>query len=355
MKEIPVIIYGVGGVGRALVQQITESREQVAARHGRRLSVIAAADTQSWLSDPAGLDDEQLQQIVTAKKRRQPWGQGDRPPDLELLQEIERAGVERAIVADLTAADGVEPLLNRALEAGYGVALANKKPLVAPWERASRYVNHPLVRYEATVGGGQPVIAALRYLLDTNDPLHRIQGQLSGTLTYLCRRLDQGDRFSVALAAAKAKGYTEPDPREDLSGRDVMRKLLILARTAGWPLETEDIEVESLFPSALAHLSVDEFMLASLSIDPSIRDRVDAAGAAGEVLRYVAEVEEQKGSVGLKAVPLESALAGVKHVAFHTARYADEPLFVGGKGAGAELAAAAVFGDLVDLARSLTG
>lgn len=353
MKETPVIILGLGGVGRALLQQIVESRQQLAARNRRRLSVVAAADTQSWLFDPAGLDDEQLQQIVTAKKRRQPWGQQDRPPDLELLQEIERAGVESAIVVDLTAAGGMEPLLNHALDLEYGVALANKKPLVGPWEQASHYVNHPLVRYEATVGGGQPIIAALRYLLDTNDPLRRIEGQLSGTLTYLCRRLDQGAQFSVALAAAKAKGYTEPDPREDLSGRDVVRKLLILARTAGWPLEAEDVEVESLFPFALAHLSVDEFMVASLAIDPSIRDRVGAAGAAGEVLRYVAEVEEGKGAVGLKAVPLESPLAGVKHIAFYTARYADEPLFIGGKGAGAELAAAAVFGDLVGLARSL--
>lgn len=355
MKETPVIIFGAGGVGRALLQQIVESREQLAARNRRRLSVIAAADTQSSLFDPAGLDDEKLQQILTAKKRRQPWGQGERPADLELLREIESAGVEGAIVADLTAAGGMEPLLNRALDLGYGVALANKKPLVGPWQQASHYVNHSLVRYEATVGGGQPVIAALRYLLDTNDPLRRIEGQLSGTLNYLCRRLDQGARFSVALAAAKAKGYTEPDPREDLSGRDVMRKLLILARTAGWPLEAEQIKVESLFPSALAHLSVDEFMVASMAVDPSLRQRVDAAGAAGERLRYVAEVEEGKGSVGLKAVPVESPLVGVKHVAFYTARYADEPLVIGGKGAGAELAAAAVLGDLVDLARFLPG
>lgn len=352
MNQTPIIIFGVGGVGRALLRQIVESPDHVAAR-SPGLSVVAVADSRSWLWDPAGLGAEQLQEIVAAKKRRRPWGQEERPAELELLHEVEKAGVERAIVADLTAAGDMEPALKHALEAGYGVALANKKPLVGPWEQAAHYYSHPFVRYEATVGGGQPVIAALRYLLDTDDPIRRIAGQLSGTLTYLCRRLDQGDRFSVALAAAKAKGYTEQDPREDLSGRDVMRKLLILGRTAGWPLEADDVTVESLFPSALAHLSVDEFMVASLAIDPSMRERVDAAGAAGEVLRYVAEVEEGEGSVGLKAVPLESALANVKHVAFYTGRYADEPLFIGGKGAGAELAAAAVLGDLVELARVL--
>lgn len=354
MNETPVIIFGLGGVGRALLEQILESQAQGAARNRCSLCVVAVADSESWLCDPAGLGLEQLQEIVAAKKARRPWGQGKRPADLALLQEVEEGGVTGAIVADLTASGGMEPALNHALEAGYGVALANKKPLVGPWEQSARYYNHPFVRYEATVGGGQPVIAALRYLLDTNDPVRRVEGQLSGTLTYLCRRLDQGTRFSVALAAAKAKGYTEPDPREDLSGRDVMRKLLILGRTAGWPLEAEVIAVESLFPSALAHLSVDEFMVASLAIDPSLRERVHAAGAAGEVLRYVAEVEEGGGSVGLKAVPLESALAGLKHVAFYTDRYADEPLVIGGKGAGAELAAAAVLGDLVDLARSLS-
>ena len=353
MDDTPVIIFGVGGVGRPLLQQLVKRREQTSARSRCRLTVVAVADSQSWLWDPAGLRQQQLLDIVAAKREQKPWGEAERPADLELLQEVSGTGVERAIVADLTATGGMEPALNHALEIGYGVALANKKPLVGPWQEVAHYYHHPYMRYEATVGGGQPVIAALRYLVDTDDAIRRIEGQLSGTLSYLCRRLDQGARFSVALAAAKAKGYTEPDPREDLSGRDVMRKLLILGRTAGWPLAAEDVAVESLFPSALAHLSVDEFMLASLALDPSLRERVDAAGAAGEVLRYVAEVEEGQGFVGLKPMPVESALSGVKHVAFYSDRYADEPLFIGGKGAGAELAAAAVLGDLVDLARSL--
>jgi homoserine dehydrogenase len=121
------------------------------------------------------------------------------------------------------------------------------------------------------VGGGQPVIATLRYLLDTNDPPHRIEGQLSGTLSYICRRMEEGTRFSVALAAAKAKGYTEPDPRADLSGRDVMRKVMILGRTAGLPLEESDVAVESLYPSALAHLDPLEFMVASVALDAPLR------------------------------------------------------------------------------------
>jgi homoserine dehydrogenase len=120
-----------------------------------------------------------------------------------------------------------------ALALDYGVVLANKKIFAGPWESAQTYFNNPRIRHESTVGGGQPVIATLRYLLDTNDPVSEIEGQLSGTLGFLCQQLDQDVPFSTAVAEAKARGYTEPDPRDDLGGMDVMRKVLILGRMAG--------------------------------------------------------------------------------------------------------------------------
>ncbi|MEW5986879.1 MAG: homoserine dehydrogenase, partial [Chloroflexota bacterium] len=322
----------------------------VAGRNQLRLDVIALCDHQSWLWRPDGLTDEELLAAIAAKQKGQAWG-ADRPPDLELLDQAVTAGLEEAIVVDVTAADGMEPVLDRALELGYGVVLANKKPLAGPWATAQGYFNNPRLRHESTVGGGQPVIATLRYLLDTNDPPLRIEGQLSGTLGFICGRLDDGVPFSQALAEAKAKGYTEPDPREDLGGRDVMRKMMILGRMAGWPLEESDLEVESLYPRALAHLSVREFMAASVAIDPSLRDRVNAAGAAGEVLRYVAELEGGKGSVGLKPVPMESPLANLKYISFRTRLYDDPPLMICGKGAGVGMTAAGVLGDLIGLAR----
>jgi aspartokinase/homoserine dehydrogenase 1 len=155
----------------------------------------------------------------------------------------------------------------------------------------------------------------------------------------------------VALAAARASGLTEPDPRQDLGGRDVQRKLLILGRTAGWPLEAESITVESLFSPSLAHLDVQEFMMASVAIDPSMRERVNAAGAAGEVLRYIAVVQPGGGQVGLKAVPADAAQANLKFVSFQTARYAEHPLIVGSNSGGVQTTAAAVLGDMVSLAR----
>lgn len=352
MKEIPIIIFGAGGVGRALLQQLVEGRAEFEARNRCRFRVLAIADSASWRRDADGLDDADIEALIAAKKKRQPLGE-TQENSAQLLEWARAQGVEQAIVVDVTAADGMEAVVDEALAQEYAVVLANKKPLTGPWATAQTYYDEPRLRYEATVGGGQPVIATLRYLLDTGDTIMRVEGQLSGTLSYICQRMDDGTRFSVALAAAKARGVTEPDPREDLSGRDVMRKLLILGRTAGWALEEETIEVESLYSPSLAHLDAQEFMLASLAMDPSFRDRVNAAGAAGEVLRYVAELEGGTGSVGLKAVPVESAMANLKYVSFQTARYAEEPLLVASNTSGVQTTASGVLGDMLDLAREV--
>lgn len=350
MKRIPVIIFGVGGVGRSLVRQITGSRSVVAERCRCQLDIVGLVDSRSWLWQPAGIDDERLAQAVTEKQAGRAVGH-ERPDNLALLSEVEAASLEEALIVDLTAAEGMEQVIDRALASGYGVVLANKKPLAGPWDTSRRFFDHPRLRHESTVGGGQPVIATLRYLRDTNDPILAIEGQLSGTLGYICSRLDEGFPFSVALAEAKRAGYTEPDPREDLGGLDVMRKILILARLAGWPLEADDIAVEPLYHSALAHLSVAEFMAAVVAMDPSIGDRVRAAAESGYVLRYAAEVKETGGSVGLKPIAAGSPLAHLKYISFRTGRYDDEPLMIGGKGAGVEMTAAGVLGDMIGLIR----
>ena len=350
MKRIPVMIFGVGGVGRALLRQIVAGRDATANRNQLCFDVVGVLDSRSWLWKPAGLTDDQLGALVEAKETGRIIGE-ERPENLAALDYLYASDQEGALVVDVTAADGMEPTLDKALELAYGVVLANKKPLAGPWESARAYYGHSRLRHESTVGGGQPVIAALRYLVDTNDPVFRIEGQLSGTLGYICGRLDEGVPFSKALSEAKEKGYTEADPREDLGGRDVVRKIMILGRMAGWPLEEDDIEVEVLYDQGLSALSVEAFIEASAAMDPSFAERVSAARSAGKVLRYAAEVADGKGSVGLKPVPACSALAGMKYIGFQTARYDDEPLVIGGKGAGVEMTAAGVYGDMIALAQ----
>ena len=350
MVEVAVLLYGAGGVGQALARQLLDRHDAIAARVGCPLRLVAIADSRSWLSAVDGLTGKQLQEAVASKRLRGPLSEKERLADRGILEWAESADYQALIVVDATASDNMEPLLNAALSSGHGVVLANKQPLAGPWENASRFYGSSLLRYEATVAGGQPVIATLRTLLDAGDTLLRIEGQLSGTFSYICRRLDKGKRFSVALAAARASGVTEPDPRQDLSGEDVKRKLLILGRTAGWPLEEADIEVESIVPSALDHLDVTEFMAASIALDPSIADRVNAAGAAGERLRYVAELEEKRGRVRLTPVPVESPFAALKYLSFQTRQYR-EPLLVASNTTGVEMTAAGVLADIVGLVR----
>ena len=353
MKEVPVILFGVGGVGSALLRQIVNGRAHTATHNQCRFKIVAITDSKTMLWDSAGLSDDQLLTAVATKQQGNPLDPNGRlrPSEAEIIQNVTDAGLGSAIVVDVTAANGLEPVLQQALAQGHSVVLANKKPLAGAWETAAPFFNHPRLRHESTVGGGQPVIATLRYLLDVNDPIHQIEGQLSGTLGFICSQLDNDVPFSQAIAEAKAKGYTEPDPREDLGGQDVMRKIMILGRMAGWPLEANDIEVESLYPAELATLSVTEFMAAASQLDAPMQQRVTVARAEGNVLRYVADLVEGRGLVGLKPIPASSALANMKYISFRTGLYNDEPLLIGGKGAGVEMTAAGVLGDMISLVR----
>jgi homoserine dehydrogenase len=360
MKRVPVIVFGAGGVGSALLRQLVNGRQCSDERNDIQFDVVAVVDSTTWQWNPKGLSDEALLAMVQAKSQGLPvdpaWHDAppierERPSRHGVLDAASEAGLEKVIVVDVTARDSMEPILSRALNMGYSVALANKKPLAGPWQTAKNFYNHPRVRHESTVGGGQPVIATLRYLLDVNDPVAQIEGQMSGTLGFICTQLDAGVPFSEAVRAAKANGYTEPDPRDDLGGKDVMRKVMILGRMAGWSLEEDDISVESLYAPEMADLSVAEFMEAVSGLDATMAQRVAAARADGFVLRYVAEVQEGNGRVGLKAIPAGSGLANLKYISFRTERYNDEPLLIGGKGAGVEMTAAGVIGDMIDLVR----
>lgn len=351
VKEMPVVVLGVGGVGRALVQQLVEGRALDAGRNGLQFTLVAIADSRRWRWNADGVSDAALETLLQAKRGRKVWGE-ERPSLLEGVQQA-MTGQPPGILVDATAEAGMEPILDAALAWGWGVVLANKKPLTGPWAAAQAYFNHPRLRHGATVGGGQPVVALLRYLLDTNDTILTIRGQLSGTLGYICQRLAEDIPYSRALGEAKAFGYTEPDPREDLGGRDVQRKMMILGRMAGWPLEEKDFSVEALYPPALAHLSVNEFLLAAAALDGSMRDRVAAARAQGQVLRYVAEVGPAGGQVGLQPLPLSDPLANLKHISFRSRRFDDEPLIMAGKGAGVQVTAANVHADMLDLGREM--
>jgi aspartokinase/homoserine dehydrogenase 1 len=209
-----------------------------------------------------------------------------------------------------------------------------------------------MFRYEATVGAGLPIMTTLRDLLDTGDTLHAVEGVLSGTMAWLFNRHDGSVPFGRLVLEARERGFTEPDPRDDLSGLDVARKLVILAREAGWERSLEDVSLESLVPPAMRALSLPEFLKGVDALDAPMRERLERARKAGKVLRYTARLDRTGAmQVGLAELAADHALAHLhltdNMVQFTTARYADNPLVVQGPGAGPDVTAAGVFADLL--------
>jgi homoserine dehydrogenase len=356
MRQVPIIFLGVGNIGGTLLRQILDSGEEVTRRTGLQLAPVALADVSGVLLARDGLPEETLRAALDAVAS---GGLLESLPGIRPLGEVTQALQPGAILADMTATPKTAPTLLAAMEAECGVVLANKIPLAADWSAAKAFFEYPTLRYECTVGAGLPVIDTLQYLLDTGDGVTRIEGCLSGTLGYLCAELEKGVSYSATVAQAKALGYTEPDPRDDLSGKDVARKTLILARTAGWPLEEDDLTVEALHSDALAGISIAEFMAATSSLDDEYAARVEDAKAAGQVLRYVAQVGPAGGSVGLVAVDRDSPLGALRgpanYIALYTERYAELPLVISGPGAGREVTAAGVLGDIIKLAHQMGG
>ena len=249
------------------------------------------------------------------------------------------------------------------LAAGIHVITPNKQAGAGPLDRyeairAARTHSGARFRYEATVGAGLPVISTLRDLLDTGDELLAVDGIFSGTLAWLFNKYDGSVPFSELVRQAHALGYTEPDPRDDLSGMDVARKLTILAREAGMPISLPDVDVQSLVPASLASTDRDGFMAALHELDAPMQAAYAAARQRGCVLRYVARLQNDGSArVALLELPDDHAFAHLRLtdncVQFTTRRYRDNPLIVQGPGAGPEVTAAGVFSDLLRVAASL--
>jgi homoserine dehydrogenase len=253
---------------------------------------------------------------------------------------------------DVTAEE-TSDLLVTALGQGFDLVLANKKPLAGSPAAHRRLVDTAAacgrrLRYEATVGAGLPVLDTFRKLVDSGDRVLRVEGCVSGTLGFVLSSLDSGRRFSEAVREAMRRGYTEPDPREDLSGADALRKGLILARLLGFRGLAP--HAESLVAKPLAGVALERFLERLPRHDAAWHARVAREAARGRVLRYVVIATARGVSAGLKAVPRDSAfgaLQGTRNLlSFTTRRYRTEPLVVAGPGAGPEVTAAGILNDI---------
>lgn len=349
-----VVLLGAGAIGRELIAQVSEGTTPAPLR------ICGLIDRSGFVFAPDGLPRERLNALCALKAAGHPLNEaidGHAGSGLHALHEIAKHPLSRPILVDVTPAETTD-VLQAALTKGFDVVLANKVPLAGPQDvldrlhdaarRSSRRILH-----EATVGAGLPVIDTLRKLLEAGDEVHSIEGCPSGTLGFLFGELGRGERFSDALRAAVARGYTEPDPRVDLSGIDVARKALILARAIGFRGELSDVRVESLVSPALAESPLEQLLTRATEVDDVWADRVGRARADGQVLRYRAHVTPDSISVGLAAVnvtdPLGTLHGTDNQFTFTTKRYREQPLVITGPGAGPAVTAAGVFNDLLRL------
>jgi aspartokinase/homoserine dehydrogenase 1 len=346
-----VVLLGFGRVGRALADLLIERNGAAGVR------VVGLLDRSGYVFDPKGLSTTRLRHLARRKDEGHLLSSlGVRATAPAALTFIASHAVMRPVLVDVTA-DETLPLLRSALSHGFDLVLANKQPLSADAQsyadlhQAARAAGRRL-RYEATVGAGLPILDTYRKLVESGDRVLRVEGCVSGTLGFVLSALDRGIPFSEALREARDRGYTEPDPRQDLSGRDAGRKGLILARLLGY--RGQLAEPEDLTPAALRRLPLAEFLKRLPAFDDLFKRRFDLARRRGRVLRYVVRATPLSVRAELLEVPLDSAIGALRGtrnlISFTTKRYREEPLVIMGPGAGAEVTAAGILNDIHFLA-----
>jgi aspartokinase/homoserine dehydrogenase 1 len=351
-QRMAIVQLGKGTIGAALIDQIAARRSALRELLGIDLTYVGIAGRSRAAFRAGGIDLSMWRRAVS---------EGVAVDGRGLLQEL-RGLADPKVLIDATAEDGMPSLYREATEAGFHIVSCNKKPLsgsLADYrgvKAACRAAGRSWL-YEVTVGAGLPTISSLRDLVESGDRIRSIEGCFSGTLNELCSGLDRGEPFSTVLKRAKEMGFTEPDPREDLSGADVARKALILAREAGLAVEPDGVSLEPFLPVDPAG-DTSSFLASIAALDERMAQKWREAAGRGMRWRYVATVDDGCGAA-LKEVPADSPLgrlAGPENVfAFRTERYADHPLMIAGPGAGPAVTAAGAFGDILKLARGLAG
>lgn len=347
-SHMDVILLGCGNVGSALLGQFQHLDDSLSAGH-KSLHVRAIANRNKLLvgHDTVNLDNWQQQ----LEQRGQAWQLDD------IVAIRKQLGLLNPTIIDCTSDDELAEQYTMFLANGFNVVAANKKAntkSIAYYReiRATAARHFRKFMYETNVGAGLPIIDTLQSLIRSGDELKSFGGILSGSLSAIFGMLEDGVAFSQAVEKAMKAGFTEPDPRDDLSGMDVARKLLIIAREVGLELELDDIEVEPVIANGFAADAGSEDIIRHLkSLDEEFTARVEAAKAEDSVLRYVGRIQDGRCSVSVDVVPKSNPLGAIRDgenaLVLHSRYYQPIPLVLRGYGAGAEVTAAGVFGDLL--------
>jgi homoserine dehydrogenase len=338
-----IVLLGTGVVGGALLKLLNTPA-------AASIRLVGAANSRRQHTNSASLASRTL--------REQLNNDGDVRNDAALLAALDASGVSHKVIVDATANTVLASRHAEWLARGYHVVTANKALAggdLSGW-RALQAATAQGARYgdSATVGAGLPVLSTLRRLRQCGDSLLTLEGVFSGSLSWLFNQYDGNQPFSTLLLEARRLGYTEPDPRSDLSGDDVARKLLIIARNAGFALGVDEVQVESLVPEPLRAITAEQFLARLTELDEPLAARHVEAKSRGNVLRFLARLNQRgKARVGIAEVPVTHPAARLygtdNQFALTTTRYNTQPLVIQGPGAGPEVTAQALLGDVLAL------
>ena len=348
VQSIQVYAFGAGTIGGTMLDQICE-QQQALLEQGIDIRVMAIANIDGMIFDADGIKLEGWRDKVK--------NEGKKTNLDEILDFVKETKPLNPIFVDCTASYDLPERYLDIFKAGMSIATPNKRANSMSMDfyhklRETANEMHVRFLYETNVGAGLPIIDTLQNLFKSGDRLIGFNGIMSGSLSYIFGKLDEGKKFSEAVLEAKELRYTEPDPRDDLKGTDVARKALIIAREAGMEIELDDIEMRSIFPEGFnLNGSIDDFIKRLPELDSYFEEKMKALKKENKVLRMGASINEGKVSVGMLEVgendPLYSVRGGENAFVFHTARYTPIPLTVKGYGAGAGVTAAGVFGDIL--------
>ena len=353
IKPLNVFLVGTGLIGSTLLAQISRQREHLRREYGYTIRMCAIANAKKMLFDENGIDPANWEEALTASRRRM-----NVEKFIEAVQGVELPG---RVFVDCTASEDIADQYGNLLASRVSVVTPNKRAnsgKFSYYKRLKELAKRPGISFffETNAGAALPVISILRDLQLSGDKITKIEAILSGTLSHIFNNFTGNRLFSNAVARAKKLGFTEPDPREDLRGTDVARKVLILARECGFPLELSNVKVESLLSRhAASASSIGDFFEELKKDDRKFEKKKREAEEKGRHLRYIATLKNGRAAIALKAVspshPFYNMSGSDNIIAFTTRRYNKTPLVVKGPGAGAEVTAAGVFADILRTAR----
>ena len=350
-KEVNLFITGVGNVGGKLVAQILKQQKYLLEKLHLKINVVGLANSKKMIFNDEGINLNDWKEQLSEGAEMNIQG---------FVDTVIEKNLRNTVFADVTANEKVAACYDQLLKKSISVVACNKIACSSSFEYYTELKKlatefNAQFFFETNVGASLPIIGSLNDLLRSGDKIHTMEAVLSGTLNFVFNHYDGKKSFASVVKQAQDEGYTEPDPRLDLSGKDVMRKIMILSREAGEKMEMEDIENHSFMPAACMEGSVADFYQSMEAHEDHFKKLYSAASAAGKKLKFVAKFDKGKAQVGLQHIDPQHDffhLYGKDNIVlFYTDRYVDQPLVIKGAGAGADITASGVFADIIRAGR----